>query len=233
VQRRPPYDSRRGFQGTVDCSGAEERGTGRVLVNSHPGNGFVEVQVSTFAPIGKAEGRAGVGINYSAPREGRIRITADVTVDGAELLWFVNLPVLGTTAIVSVESWAEVAATRLHPVETLVGKRKFANRLRTPLDIVPTSPLEILDLLKDFIPRLPSIPLELLKVEPVLYDPPRSFPASVEVDVEAGDRLFICAGVRSKVVTTGPVPGVAGAVARYQKTPSGATIVDRIRIRYL
>jgi hypothetical protein len=94
-----------------------------------------------WRPKGAGENHAKVGIYYNAPKTGRIRITAEVAIAGADVLWFVNAPVLNSAAEVSVESWAEVTATHLRSLETITGSNKFRDRFRTSLDELISSDL--------------------------------------------------------------------------------------------
>jgi hypothetical protein len=212
VVRMAPYDFTQALHGLVNCNTSNSTGTGVAHVDSDikTGNLLVDLRARTLA--GAAVGHAGVGVMYTAPQSGKIFIKADVVLAGFDLLTLVSVPKLGKTAIVSLQSSVEISVTRIHPRRDNLNTTDFAHRIITPLPsgIIPN-------------------PISL-----VVYNPPKTFSGSVKlVDVTAGDQLFICVGVKSKVVATGLIPLVGTAKVLYGKFKFGATNVQKIRIAYV
>jgi hypothetical protein len=210
VERRAPFDFVTELSGLVNCNAEFVLGTGEAKVDSRIDTGQLLVDVRARSLNGRADGTAGVGVRYTAPQTGRIVISADVLVEGFDAVSLVGLPKLGETGMASVESWAEISVTRLDPRRDDYHETRFASRLLTP-DLI----------------SLPGSPVDQVK-----YDPPQRYTDSIEIDVISGDELFICAGLKSKVVATGLVPWLATAKALYGSFKQDTTRVDVITITY-
>lgn len=214
VVRKAPYDFTQALSGLVNCNSSNTTGTGQANIDSdsQTGNLLVDLRARTTLvqfPLrktksGAAIGHAGVGIKYTAPQSGNINIGTDVVVAGFDLLTNVSVPKLGETAIVSLQSSVEISVTRINPTRDDVNTTDFAKRILTPSpDPIPT-------------------PLSFSLVQ---YFPPKTFTGSLNLSVTAGDQLYICVGIKSKVVAAGLLPWVGTAKVLYGSFPSGGTKV--------
>jgi len=151
-----------------------------------------------------------VGIRYNAPYNGTVRIETLVEVAGFDSLIDLEAPKIGETGIASIESSVELYVRRLRPARENQQNEYFARRLIAP----EGSPI-------------PSDPTDIVQ-----YSPSEMFNGSLEIEVVAGDELFICAGIRSKIVSTGLFPWLTTAKVLYGRTQEAETKVQWVRIAY-
>lgn len=212
LQRVAPYDFVTELNGLVNCNYANTSGTGEATINSDFSTGNLLLDLRARSLAGQSEGRAGIGIKYIAPINGTIQIDSDVTVAGFDSIALVPLKIkrIGDTGIVSVKSSAEISVVRINPRQDNQNSLNFASRIMTPgLLPIPKNPVDI-----------------------VSYRPQQTYSVSLEIDVNAGDELYICVGIRSEVVAAGLVPWVSTAKVLYGQTKSNTTKVEVIRISY-
>lgn len=210
VERIAPYDFSTELNGLVSCNFTNVNGTGEAKIESDINNGHLLVDLRARSLSGKAEGRAAIGVKYIAPINGRVKIDADVLVTGVDSLSMIDVPELGETAITSVDSSVEIYVKRIHNARDDIHSDSFAKRIMSP-SLLP----------------IPSSPVDL-----VTYIPPKTFSGSIEIDVLEKDQLYICVGIKSKVVATGLVPFGATAKVLYGKSNDYETKVERVRISY-
>jgi hypothetical protein len=213
VTRTAPYDFQTELNGTIACNFQQTNGTGEAQVQSDVNTGRLQLDMKARALSGAAEGRAAVGVRYTAQATGTLRISANVNVSGFDSLSNVGALKLGEVGIASVKSGVEIFVTKLHPVVQQTSTTDFAARVTTPeLLPIPKSPVDIVN-----------------------YLPAKSYSHSMTIPVNSGDQLFICVGVRSKVVATGLIAYLTTAKALYAakgKSPAVGTLVKDIRIAY-
>jgi len=210
TERTAPFEFVTELSGLISCNFISTNGTGEAKAQSEIATGRLLLDLKARSLSGKAEGRAAVGIKYVAPIAGRVKIDAVVNVAGFDSLSNVSVPKLGDTSIASVQSSVEILVKRIHPARDNLQNTTFAGRIVTPSVLpIPSSPVDI-----------------------VTYTPPKTFSSSMELDVLQGDQLFICAGIRSKVVAVGLLPFVSTSKVLYGPTRSGDAKLELIRISY-
>jgi hypothetical protein len=210
VERKAPYDFVTALSGLVNCNSQFAIGTGEVKVNSRANTGALLIDVKARSLNGRADGQAGVGVLYTAPVTGKIRIETDAVVSGFDSIALLNVEKLGETGIASIKSSVMISVVRIGPRRDNQSETNFASRIMSPSG----NPL-------------PSNPVDL-----VTYKPSKTFSNSLEFDVLAGDQLYICAGLKSTAQATGLLPWLATAKALYGSTKSAKTHVEVIRIFY-
>jgi hypothetical protein len=210
TERRAPFDFVTELSGLVNCNSEFTLGTGEAKVGSKPENGTLFLDLRARSLNGRADGAAGVGIRYTAPKDGKITISADVSIAGFDSLTLLGVPKLGDVGMTSVQSWIQISSVRIDPRRDNQHETSSASRLLTP-DLLP----------------IPGSPVDM-----VTYFPPQTFSDLLDLQVVQGDELFICVGVKSKVVATGLLPWVATGKVLYGPGKSGATRVEVIRVTY-
>jgi len=210
VERRAPYDFVTELNGLVNCNSSFVIGTGETKVDSRIDNGGLLIDVKARSLNGRADGRAGVGVLYTAPITGKIIIETDIVVAGFDSISSVGIEKLGETAIASIRSSVEISVVRIGPRRDNQSQTDFASRIMLPTG----NPL-------------PSNPVDMVR-----YHPSKTYSNSLEFDVLAGDQLYICAGLSSKAQATGLIAWLGTAKALYGATKSDRTRVDVIRISY-
>jgi hypothetical protein len=212
LERTKPFDFVSELNGLVNCNSQFTLGTGQAKIDSRADNGMLLLDLKARSLNGRADGNAGVGIRYTAPRDGTINISADIDVAGFDFLSLLPLPKLGDLGISSIESWTWISSVRIRPRRDDYHETRFAGRIIMP-GILP----------------IPGSPIDVFN-----YNPAASFADSLKVNVTQGDELFICAGVKSKVIATGLFPGISTAKVLYGPGGGGGTPtqVKAIRIKY-
>ncbi|HUZ52871.1 MAG TPA: IPT/TIG domain-containing protein [Streptosporangiaceae bacterium] len=209
VVRGAPYDFVTAKSGYANCNYSNVDGSGAASATSDIQTGDLGLQARAWSPGANALARAGVGVEYTAPVTGRIRIDTAVTVVGNEALWL--LPIR-YTGVASFQSWVDLLVWSSNPSGyNLEQDTLFASQVKRPTGN--------------------PISMPYTHVQSGVYS------ASMEVDVTQGQELFICAGVKTKVVAVGLVPLVVGGAVGYGVNPSvvrgKATEVQDIRITYV
>ncbi len=214
VVRTAPYDFVTELNGLVNCNSTATTGTGQARTQSNPQTGGLSLDIKARSSSGSAIGRAGVGVRYSAPASGTVRIAGQVVVNGFDEVSLVAIPKLGTTGIASIESAVEISVKRLRPGQPaldVTAPNNFAARILTP-GLLPT----------------PGSPIDLVKYTG------QSFTSSVDLQVLPGDQLLICVGTRSHAVAVALLPWVSTAKAFYERfQSSGQTRVTQISVAYV
>ncbi|MBI2327533.1 hypothetical protein HYU92_04410 [Candidatus Curtissbacteria bacterium] len=205
--RTPPYDFIVAANGAFNCESIETSGTGEAKIKSDPTTGRLDLDVRARSLVGEANARAAVGIAYVAPISGRIKVEAEVDVSGFDSVALLGVPKLAEPGIASVQSFVAFLIRKIHPVDDLTVESQFAGRVKTP-DVL----------------NIPGNPVDL-----VHYSPKKTFSGSTHLNINGGQQMLICAGVRSKVVAVGLLPLISTAKALYA---TNSTRLKFIRISY-
>lgn len=212
--RTAPYDFVTALNGLVQCNVESTVGTATVRTLSFAQNGQIVLWTRARSVSGNANGRAGVGVTYEVPVSGRIRVTTTAIIRGQDVLTLVSLPRLGDIGVASVQSFVETQVKRLRPgapAFDVVGVGQFANR--------------------SLVPGPFPFPSESHVYEGDLFS------GSIELDVMAGDTVYVCGGVRARSVAAGLVGGVAFASTTYGELGGlrfgGPTEITKIVIEFV
>jgi hypothetical protein len=226
VVRNVPFDFNKAESGLVDCNSSVTLGTGIARVGSDPKTGHLLEALSAKSQFGQAVGRAGVGVTYTAPKSGRIKIGTDVSVSGFNAATLINVGIgvgklkVSVPALAFFASAVDIHVYRFNPRRDNIQDTNFAHKIDTSADIGPETFLDL--------------PFSIPQVDLTSYIPPKTFSASIQLNVTAGDKLFICAGLKSNVGVLHLVPFLfATAEVGYGKLKSGDTRVQDIRIAYV
>ena len=251
LARGVPYDFN--TLGGVSCNYFTEFGDGKASVSSNPSDGSLQVSLKTSpdllfqllsklvagsifslgtgqsSVISGAEGQAGVGVKFTAPQSGRIKIDADVVITGSDALaeYTPDLPIadlriqLATLTLDAItaaylQSGVEIQAYKSNATVGYGSYTEFQNESEPFLQPDVFAPPLYVN------PRSKSYANSLVRDSAGL-------PPALELDVAAGEEFLICVGVRSKVKTVAIQQLLANAGVDYRS----GTKVNAVRINYI